>query len=225
LHTQPAVGYSNTSGRHHRGNEATNNRKCSSSPTQVPRTGLDDEEVYVLTFQTGKAHHQRRTEVRQKYFPKHINKLAAHLTLFHALPGSRLDSDIIPVIQSVANSTAPFPITASEPFKLNKRGIAISVMPQGRAKQIREELQAPWKQSGFLSRQDASRTSRSFPHYTVMNKVDDVAEVQKALDELRRDFQPDRDAIVGLSLYRYKKGYWKWFRRFDFHPSERAEEI
>ena len=204
--------------------KCTDSRKRSPSPTQVLRTGVEDEDVYVLTFLTGKAHHQRMTKLRKKYFPKRINKLAAHLTLFHALPGSKLDSDIIPAVQSVAGSTEPFSITASEPFRLNKHGIAISVLPQDRPKQIREELQTPWKDSGFLSQQDAGRSSRSFPHYTVMNKVDDEAEVQNALDELRRDFKPDRDAVVGLALYRYDKGYWKWFRNFDFKSSDRAEE-
>jgi len=83
------------------------------SPSQQPRTGQDDEEKYILTLLTSHDLHKRmvsylpydarvctvwstyayylwllQTEIRSKYFPKKLNKLAAHLTLFHALPGS-----------------------------------------------------------------------------------------------------------------------------------------
>ena len=163
------------------------------------------------------------TQLRNKYFPKHLNKLAAHLTLFHALPGSRLDSDIIPVIEQVVRTTSPFSITASQPFQLSKRGIAIAILPdQGgaRAKEVRDQLQAPWKKQGFLSQQDAAKTGRSFPHYTVMNKVDEDAEIQKALHELERDFEPDQDTVIGLALYRYDKGWWRWVTKFDFKRPE-----
>ena len=183
------------------------------------RSSQPEEETYVLTFLTDKAHHQRMTEIRNKYFPKHLNKLAAHLTLFHALPGSRLKSDIIPVIEQISHSTQPFSITASQVLRLGKHGIAISVLPEDggdRAKEIRSELQAPWKKQGFLSQQDARRSDEKFPHYTVMNKVDDEVEVQKALEELTRDFKPDRDAVEGLVLYRYDKGRWRWVRKFEF---------
>ncbi|KAH9810903.1 2'-5' RNA ligase superfamily [Teratosphaeria destructans] len=64
----------------------------SPSPRQRPWTASEEDEVYVLTLQTNKPHHHRMTQLRDKYFPETINKLEAHLTLFHALPGSKLES-------------------------------------------------------------------------------------------------------------------------------------
>lgn len=208
------------------GNEGPQQRRRPPSPSQIARTGVEDEEAYILTLLTDRAHHKRMTEVRNKYFPRRLNRLAAHLTLFHALPGSKLDSDIIPVIERVAGITEPFTITASEPFRLNKRGIAIDVLTQdggNRAKELRDQLQKPWYSKGFLSQQDAGKTSRSFPHYTVMNKVDDEVEVQKALGELKAEFKTDRGIVEGFALYRYEKGFWRWVRKFEFRPAEKTE--
>lgn len=138
-----------------------------------------------------------QTEIRNKYFPKKLNKLAAHLTLFHALPGSmysrlpnrplaqsshhsehqlilpcsssgRLESDIIPHIQSITSTTSPFPISATEIFRLSK-GVAIGVPDSSggsEAKRIHARLQAPWHRDGWLSPQDAGRAGGKFPHYT-----------------------------------------------------------
>jgi hypothetical protein len=74
--------------------------KRSQSPTYIPKTSSpnNEEKVYVLTLLTGKAHHTRMTDVRTKYFPENLNKLDAHLTLFHALPASKLESLVIPVM-------------------------------------------------------------------------------------------------------------------------------
>ena len=223
--TSQNEGPSTASASHHKVENASNKpRRTSPSPSHIPQTGAAEEEVYILTLLTGKAHHQRMTELRRKYFPKHLNKLAAHLTLFHALPGSRLDSDIVPVIEDIARNTQPFSITAHHAFRLGRRSIAIDVPYKSggaEAKQVRDALQEPWKQQGFLSEQDAGRTGRAFPHYTIMNKVDDEVEVQKALEELQRDFRPDRDVISGLGLYRYDRGFWRWVKNYDFAQAER----
>jgi len=155
------------------------------------------------------------TELRNRYFPKRINKLAAHLTLFHALPGSRLESDILPVLRDVASQTSKFSILADKPFRL-KKGIAVSVSAQeggSRGKEIHHALQAPWIKGAFLSDQDASGCRL---HYTLMNKVDDEAEVAKAYGELNRDWQPDLGTAEGLALWRYDRGFWRWERKFDF---------
>ena len=196
-----------------------NGRPRSRSPHQTPQTEAEEEHVYILTFLTDQSHHDRMTELRNKYFPKHLNKLSAHLTIFHALPGSRMESSVIPTIEEVTSKTARFPVTARQPFRLGKRGIAIAV-PEGeggkQAKQIRHDLQQSWKRIRILSQQDAQKTGSTFPHYTIMNKVDDEAEVKRVEEELRRDFVADRGVVEGLGLYLYDKGRWRWVKRFDF---------
>lgn len=187
------------------------------SPSHIPRTGAEEEEnVYVLTLLTDKPLHDRMTSLRKKYFPQRINKLAAHLTLFHALPESKLDSVIIPTILDVIRRTAPFRVAATEPFRM-KKGFAISVStPHGgrQAQQIHRQLQEAWKADGqWLSDQDAGGCR---VHYTLMNKVDDEVEVQHALDELMGYWKGDDGNAEGLALWRYDRGFWRWERKFSF---------
>ncbi|EME45228.1 hypothetical protein DOTSEDRAFT_71066 [Dothistroma septosporum NZE10] len=155
------------------------------------------------------------TSLRNQYFPKRINKLAAHLTLFHALPESKLTGSIIPLIKTVASSIAPFKLRADEPFRM-KKGFAISVSTQigGRqAKQIHQQLQQPWKDEGFLSVQDAGGCRL---HYTLMNKVDGETEVAKAFVDVVERWKGDEGVAEGLGLWKYERGFWRWERKFEF---------
>lgn len=198
-------------------------RHRSRSPHQTPQTEALEENVYVLTLLTDQAHHVRMTELRNKYFPRHLNKLAAHLTLFHALPGSKLDGTIIPAVEALASRTPRFNITARRQFRLGKHGVAVLVPPQegGRqVKDIRSTLQLPWKRQGFLSQQDAtSKDNKSFPHYTIANKLHDEAAVLQVEDDLRQTFVPDEGLVEGLGLYLYDKGWWRLVRKFNFHTA------
>ena len=188
-------------------------RRRSPSPSHVPRTTSPEQNVYILTFLTDRKHHQTMTNLRTKYFPPRLNHLDAHLTLFHALPGSKLEGAIIPVLEDAAKSTAPFQIQAATPFRL-KRGIAIGVpKPQGgtRAKSIHSQLQNEWR--GFLSDQDAGGFAA---HYTIMNKVDEAAEVDRAFHEVESSWRPARGSIEGFQLWLYEKGRWVWQQDFPF---------
>lgn len=187
--------------------------KRSPSPSHVPQTGSAEDNVYVLTLLTDRAHHDRMTALRKRYFPPRINKLAAHLTLFHALPGSKLESSIVPTIQELAARTSPFTVRADSPFRM-KKGFAVSVSEGGKqGGNIHKSLQRPWKAEGFLSDQDAGGARL---HYTLMNKVDDELEVSSAYQELVESWQGDEGMVEGLALWRYERGYWKWVRKFDF---------
>lgn len=201
------------------GDSDTTRQKRSPSPAHLPVTQREGESTYVLTLLTDQAHHKRMTALRDKYFPEHINKLGAHLTLFHALPGSRLDDRILPTIHDVVSNTYSFKVHAVRPFRL-KRGMAISVAKNhgsAQAQEVHNALQRPWLDAAFLSEQDQGGCR---VHYTVMNKVDDDAEVEKALEELQGEFRGDWGVAEGLGLWRYDKGYWTWQRRFDFQQNE-----
>ena len=197
------------------GHQSSQHARRSPSPSHRPRTTSEDEDVYVLTILTDKLHHDRMTELRTKYFPKRINKLAAHLTLFHALPRSMLESDIVPHLELVASETEPFKVQATHPFRL-KRGIAIAIAKSEGGQQsqnVHRRLQQPWLQEGFLSDQDAGGCR---VHYTIMNKVDDEADVANALEEVQATFKGDEGNAEGLGLYKYDRGYWKFERKFSF---------
>lgn len=190
-------------------------KRRSPSPSYVPQTASEEENVYVLTLLTDKAHHDRMTDLRTRYFPRKINKLAAHLTLFHALPESRLETNIIPTLKDVVSKTAPFRVHADKPFRM-KKGIAVSVAEStgGReGKQVHRALQDAWRPQGFLSDQDAGGMRM---HYTLMNKVDDAREVDAALQDLMSYWSGDTGTAEGLALWRYDRGFWRWDRKFTF---------
>lgn len=154
--------------------------------------------------------------MRKKYFPPKLNKLDAHLTLFHALPGSKLEDEILPALQEVADSTSKFQLLASSPFKLRK-GIAIGV-PKSHggddARNVHTQLKSRWHD--FLSDQDAGGFAA---HYTIMNKVDDSKQVDQAFQDVEDQWRPCRGTVEGLSLWRYDRGYWQWQQNFGFNQS------
>ena len=147
-------------------------KKRSPSPSHLPQTGAVEGSIYVLTLLTNHAHHDRITALRIKYFPKHLNKLDTHLTLFHALPGSKLESSILPLLEDVAARTSRFRIRADLPFRM-KKGFAVGIAEgEGgvHGKRLHVVIQEPWKKEGWLSTQD---TGGCRLHYTLMNKVHD----------------------------------------------------
>jgi len=187
--------------------------KRAPSPAHIPRTSSPEKEVYVLTFLTDQKHHQTMTELRKRYFPPRLNKLDAHLTMFHALPGSKLEEAVIPTLEQTAGSTEQFHVLAATPFKLRK-GIAIGV-PKGAggdtARSVHAQLKRDWQP--FLSDQDAGGFAA---HYTIMNKVDDEKEVNRAFDQVEGSFRACGGTIEGVTLWRYDRGHWEWFRDFKF---------
>lgn len=173
------------------------------------RTSNEHEKSYVLTLHTDKKHHKQMTSLRERYFPPKLNKLDAHIALFRALPGSQLPR-ITEDIASLAATQTPFSIKASEPFRM-KYGVGIHVVDSsGQARGLHEKLKAQWKP--FLSQQDGSFKA----HYTVQNKVEDEAAVNRTMNELGDEFNGSQGQVQGLTLYRYDRGYWTKERDFAF---------
>ena len=203
---------------HNTGSPPSRIVRRSPSPSHLPKTGASEKEVYVVTLMTDQEHHARLTRLREHYFPAKINKLAAHLTLFHALPGSKLDSDIVPILHKVASANSAFRVHAAKPFRL-KRGIAIDVPRHdggSKAQEIHRALQQPWKQAGFLSDQDAGGCRI---HYTIMNKVDEDTEVDNAFGAVSESWKGDWGLAEGIGLWRYDRGFWRFKQKFDFQPA------
>lgn len=151
------------------------------------------------------------TALRAQHFPRALNKLSAHVALFRALPGSELPR-ITSDLEALATRTAPFPLVAeAQPFRL-RHGIGINVGKGGKeSKAVYEELRKGWR--GFLSKQDDGGFRA---HYTVMNKVDDEAVVEAALEEIQRTWDGDEGVVEGLALWRYDRGYWRLEKEFKF---------
>ncbi len=184
------------------------------NPDHVARTSDHNEESYILALRTDANHHKTMTALRNKYFPKHINKLEAHISLFRALPGSKLSDPIIPDIEALSRTQTPFRMNASTPFRL-KHGVAVSLDKNGTtsASQIHRELKGRWAAAGFLSAQDNGGFQA---HYTLQNKVDDEGKVKKTMEELENEFKGCEGTVGGLTLWRYDRGYWRKEKDFKF---------
>ncbi|KAH7236718.1 2'-5' RNA ligase superfamily-domain-containing protein [Fusarium redolens] len=179
----------------------------------IPKGSNEEEQHYILTLLTDKRHHDEMTALRRQWFPSRLLKVDAHITLFHALPGSKL-SEVKADITNVAARTARFPIAVGnqDVYEMGK-GVGIQLYAgQKRALSIRSELRGKWEP--FLSDQDRREKWRG--HYTVMNKQDDKEEVQKCLEYLKDGHIDSKGTVEGLSLWLYDRGWWQENEVFKF---------
>ncbi len=147
--------------------------------------------------------------LRAEHFPPGRNHLAAHVTLFHALPGEHLaavSADLRAAAQRPAFGVA---VTG---LRLLGRGVAYTLRSPELA-ELREELASGWRP--WLTRQDQQRHS---PHVTVQNKVE-PATARLLHERLGAAFVPWTAPARGLGLWRYLGGPWEPVAEHPFlHP-------
>ncbi|KAG9189003.1 mannose-1-phosphate guanylyltransferase [Alternaria panax] len=174
--------------------------------------GSRDEQVYVLTLKLSDDLAKPMDSMRNRYFPKHLNRTGAHLTLFHALPCSHMET-LERGLLHAAGGTKPFDVSTGKPFRMRK-GVGINVDEgYSKMKNVHGDLQAQWLE--FLSEQDAGGFR---PHWTVMNKVDDEGKVDAAFTSIRQELGGGNveGRALGLELWRYERGNWIFEREFVF---------
>ncbi|KAL8792204.1 MAG: hypothetical protein Q9195_005226 [Heterodermia aff. obscurata] len=181
------------------------------NPDHVANTGIEEESTYVLTLRTNREFHERINDLRKQYFPPQLNKLDAHITLFHALPGSQLASIVSDLLET-ARTQQRFQIKTLKPLKY-AHGVALDASNED-AHRLWTAFERKWGPAGadFLSKQD-----RQFKaHYTVQNKVEkEVAD--QTWEEVRDRFESDQGEAIGFTLYKYmKSGHWRFQRTFKF---------
>lgn len=137
--------------------------------------------------------------LRSAHFPPERNHLAAHVTLFHALPGEHA--------QTVRDDLAE--VAARPPYDVRVRGLrslgrgVAYVLESPELAATRAELARRWEP--WLGPQDRQRHA---PHVTVQNKV--APERARALlQELQSGFVPYDVRATGLALWRYLGGPWE----------------
>ena len=166
-----------------------------------------DDRPLVLTAELDAPTFDWLDGLRREHFPPERNHLAAHLTLFHALPGVQLDR----VAADVAEVTSIAPAiegTAAGWMSLG-RGVAMRIeIPELVA--LRADLGR--RLADLLTRQDAGGFR---PHVTVQNKVD-PARARELRARIEAGHAPRPVRIPGLRLWRYDGGPWQPVRRFGF---------
>lgn len=145
---------------------------------------------------------------RTALFPAGRTKVGAHLTLFHAVPGERID-DVRAQVRAQARR-APFGLPVTEVMALGKGAAYRLDSPDLVA--LHADLQRAWFDD--LTKQDRQPLR---PHVTVQNKVD--ADVARAtVDRLRADFTPFTATGEALAVWRYVGGPWEPVERYAFAP-------
>jgi len=164
----------------------------------------------VVTLVLDAVSHERFDALRREHFPAERNHLAAHVTLFHALPGERLES-VVADLRAAAGRD-PFPVVVSG-LRLLGRGVAY-VLAAAELSDLHAGLATRWQP--WLTTQDRQRLA---PHVTVQNKVEPAA-ARQLLAELSRDFESYDVTATGLALWRYEGGPWTAVRTEPFTKTE-----
>ncbi|KAI8935407.1 hypothetical protein NX059_007987 [Plenodomus lindquistii] len=186
-----------------------------------PNTENDEELVYVLTMKISDSLAKPMNEMRAQYFPKRLNRIPAHLTLFHALPHSHMEV-LEQSLSQTCLSMQPFAVSTGKPFRMRK-GVGVNVdAGYNELKNVHQQLQSQWQ--SFLSEQDAGGFR---PHWTVMNKVDDEVAVNGAFESIRNDLsqRSEEGQALGLDLWRYNRGNWDWEKEFVFGKGASSAQV
>ena len=160
----------------------------------------------IVTAELGASDLAWLDRLRRAHFPPERNLLAAHLTMFHALPPSA-EGEARERLSRLAGE--PPPMARIEGLMNLGGGVTYRIVSPG-LDRIREQLAEAFH--GLLSAQDAGGWR---PHVTIQNKVPPRT-ARALLDQLEQGFQPRPLAIRGLALHRYMGGPWELLASYSF---------
>ena len=145
--------------------------------------------------------------LRAMHFPPDRNQLAAHLTLFHAIP-PMLEQELRQRLAAMATELPP--PRADVVGLMNLGGGTAFRIVSDDLDAIRAELADAFR--GALTQQDGYGWR---PHITVQNKVT-AAEARALGEQLERTFTPRPLGVSGLAYDHYAGGPWLPGRRYPF---------
>lgn len=164
----------------------------------------------ILTLALEPALAEPLNQFRARHFPPERNVLAAHVTLFHALPGeqeARVQADL----EEVCSSTPAFTVEVPRVRRWGK-----GVFAEVRSAELlgfRERLAGRW--GALLTPQDQRKFT---PHVTIQNKVPE-SEAEALYRALAPTWQPLAGGATGAALWRYVGGPWEPLGTFSFGGS------
>jgi 2'-5' RNA ligase len=164
----------------------------------------------ILTLKLDSASFRYFDDLRQKYFPPERNFLAAHLTMFHHLPGDELEK-IKGDVHRICRGFSEFPLNFTGWRSLGN-GVAIRVeaIP---LLSLRGSLVDIWQE--HLKSQDRQKFQ---PHITVQNKVA-PDEARALLAKLSGQTLPPDGTAKGVAIWHYLGAKWKLEDEFLFAES------
>ena len=150
--------------------------------------------------------------LRRAHFPAERNFLAAHLTLFHALPAQALDA-VAAELAAEAAAISPMALELTAPMPLGY-GVALKVRCDPLVA-LRSRLRERWLDLPLTAQDSAGWR----PHITVQNKVTPTA-ARALLARLGDEWRAVQGSVTGLQLWRYDGGPWAEPRHFNFHLAD-----
>jgi 2'-5' RNA ligase len=144
--------------------------------------------------------------LRRAHYPAELNRVPAHLTLFHALPGSA-QGEVARRLATLAGQSPPLAARLAGVKSLG-RGVAIRVECRALDGLRKEVAEALWL---LLSAQDRAGVQL---HVTVQNKAEPTA-VRHALASLQ-GLAEQPTHVAALRLWRYLGGPWEALGRWPF---------
>ncbi|NML92839.1 2'-5' RNA ligase family protein [Novosphingobium olei] len=145
--------------------------------------------------------------LRRAHFPPERNHLAAHVTLFHALP-AMVEQEARELLSRLCAETPPPPARLEKIMNLGG-GTAFAIASPAMI-DVRHAVADRFH--GLLTGQD-SHAPRL--HVTVQNKVT-AAEARTLQAALAAQFHPRDFAFAGLELHRYLGGPWEKLGAWTF---------
>ncbi len=167
----------------------------------------------VLTLKLDGENQARLEAERRRWYPARLNRIPAHISLFHALPGEE-EPAIYERLERAAGQFAPFSVEIHDLMRLG-RGVAYAVRSR-ELSALHDELRAAWLP--WLSRQDQQPFR---PHVVIQNKVEPT-EARALYDRLGAGFRPWAAEAAALLLWRYEGGPWSPAGEFLFAASTAA---
>ena len=160
----------------------------------------DDPRPLILTALLAAPAQAKFEALRRAHYPPEQNRVPAHVSLFHQLPGRELAA-IKRRLQAVCGPLPPPPVEVVGVKSLGK-GAAFALRSENLAN-IHAELADGW--STLLIPQDRGGFQG---HVTVQNKVTS-GEARATVQALQAGFRPFATAVVAIAVWRYLDGPWE----------------
>ena len=159
-----------------------------------------DPRPLILTARPDPATLARFEALRRAHYPTALNRVPAHISLFHHLPGSEFDT-VVERLKFVARHSFAPRVEAAGLRSLG-RGVALALHSDALAA-LRADLAAAWWP--LLIPQDRQGWRG---HVTIQNKVT-PAVARATLAALSAGFEPWSFVVRGIDVWRYLGGPWE----------------
>lgn len=168
---------------------------------------MPDADPLILTLAMEEAAFAEFDGLRRRHFPEALNRIPAHATLFHHLPGDD-PRGVAETVTALARTQAPAEVAVTG-VRFTGRGVAYALESAPLAA-FRARVAAAFRD--HLTAQDRQGWR---PHVTVQNKV--APETARALHaDLSNAFAPSRFRAPGVLLWRYLGGPWERLAAIPF---------